>query len=241
MEQPTVSTPDQLRDAAATAIAPDPGTADLLARYAKGEKLTPQENGKLSWVGRKFPWLAQKFGVTPKPAQPGAAPGGPAAVGAGEPAEAAGDGLGPVEIDSGFAERTTTAVLRRADSIAQRVIGNAAREAGAAPELVARFERAAAMSSADKEVISETIPACFQASGADLRKYPFWVLGGVLGMYATDLTLLVMELREMKKEKLAKEAERAPTPAAAGQDSAPPVALPDPPRPAGAPPVLNAS
>lgn len=244
MGEATESNFDGVRDATAAAVAPDPVTADLLAKHNAGEKLTPQEYGKISWVGRKFPWLAEKFGVKTGPPKPAAPAGDAAPVAARPEVEASPGGLAPVPIDSGFVERTTTAILNRTDKIAVRVVGNYARRA-AAPitdetkrhAMVARFERAAALSGDDKELLAELTPACAQAMGVDLRQYPLAVAASVLGLYVTDLTLLVLELRDL----VAKQEEKSAPPAPAAAPAAtPPAALPDPSRPPNAPAIVHA-
>lgn len=205
METETGQTGGDIRAAAASAITPDPGTAALLAKHAAwkegvGARPEPSEFGKLgAWIKKV---TFGKSGDVPGQSQPGGTPGNSPGVGTVPSAPAPGDGLAPVEVDSAFVERTTIAVLRRTDAIASRYVGNAAKRAGATPEQVARFERAAAMRDDDKKLIAELTPDAARAAGIDLRNYPLTVLGGVLGLYICDLNLIVQELRDMERKRI---------------------------------------
>src|SRR5437762_11413740 len=104
----------EVRAAAAAAVAPDPLTADLLAKHSAGVKLTQPEYGKIGAFAAKVKtWFgpARKDGAPVGSPQPGPAPGHAPAVAALAPAQASDSGLAPVPIDAGLARRTTNALL----------------------------------------------------------------------------------------------------------------------------------
>src|SRR4051812_22329575 len=101
--------------AAAAAVTDDPQTAALLQKHAAwksgtGPQPTQQEFGKLGAFAK---FLKNPFGVRgAAPGQPGAAPAARPAVALapGATPETPGNGLAPVEIDSGLCQRTTAAL-----------------------------------------------------------------------------------------------------------------------------------
>jgi hypothetical protein len=175
--------PGAVRAAAAGAVAPDAITAELLAKHSAGQRLTQSGYGKVGAWKAKLNKFFGNGGAAPGPAQPG--------------------GLAPVEIDPGFASRTTHALLRRTDAIAGRLLGNAARKAGADDGRVARFERAAAMHPDDKALLADLSPDVLRSLGYDPRHYPLTVAASIMGLYATDLWLLVLELKALQQKPLA--------------------------------------
>jgi hypothetical protein len=189
-------------EAAAGAVSPDPETARLLAAHSSGEKLTPSQYGKIgAFASRIKNLFAAKTGGSPGQAQPSAPFGQPAPLGSVAPGEAPGGGLAPVEVDSGIVKRTTAALLNRCEAIGCRVITNAARDAGAADNLVARFDAKARLQKDDKELMIELSPDVARELGIDMHKCASVVFAGTLGLYITDLWLLVNELKKMKAQK----------------------------------------
>jgi hypothetical protein len=112
----------------------------------------------------------------------------------------------------------------------------------------ARFVAAAGFSSDDKKLMMELAPVVCEEMGINIRRLAVWTVGGILGLHATNLWLAVEELKAMNREK-AKTAEPAASPAPAltlsiggrSEQGAPGrgPTLPDPPRPAGAPPLVT--
>jgi hypothetical protein len=189
-------------EAAASAVAADPETASLLAKRSSGEKLTQSEYGKLgAFAARIKNLFASKAVGNPGPSQPSLAIGEPAGLDTLAPAQTPGGGLAPVEFDSGIVKRTTAALLNRCEAIGCRVITNAAREAGAADNLVARFDSKARLSKDDRELMVELSPDVARELGIDMRQCASVVFFGTLGLYVTDLWLLVNELKKMKEQK----------------------------------------
>ena len=193
-----------VRETAATAVAPDPVTADLLAKHSAGEKLTSSEYGKLgAWASNlKRKWWDEKFGkagAAARSAQPGPPPGDAAAVAPVEPAQAPAGGLAPVPIDARLARRTTSVVLERCDRIALRYVGTAARQAGVVGETLARLERSATLSTDDKAVMVDLSPEVCEALGINPRHFPVAIFCGIFLWWATDLWLAVEEVKAMKQ------------------------------------------
>jgi hypothetical protein len=195
--------PGAVRAAAAGAVAPDAITAELLAKHSAGQRLTQSGYGKVGAWKAKLNKFFGNGGAAPGPAQPGAAVGNAAAMAPVASGQAPAGGLAPVEIDPGFASRTTHALLRRTDAIAGRLLGNAARKAGADDGRVARFERAAAMHPDDKALLADLSPDVLRSLGYDPRHYPLTVAASIMGLYATDLWLLVLELKALQQKPLA--------------------------------------
>ncbi len=198
--EPTTS-PDntEVGAASANALAPDPLTAELVAKHAAGEKLTQQQYGKVgAWKAKLRTLFSGKGNGDVGPAQSAPPPGHAAPVATVAPAETSGDGLVAVPIDAALARRTTAAVLARCDSIAIRYVGNAARQVGATGETLARLERAAALSKDDKTLMIEISPDVFAALGINPRHFPVAVFLGTFGAWATDLWLAVHEIKNLK-------------------------------------------
>ena len=199
METISADSPE-VRDAAAAAVAPDPVTAELLAKHSAGEKLTQQQYGKVgAWKARLRSIFSGKGNGASGSAQPAPAPGNPAPVAALAPDEAPGDGLAPVPIDAALARRTTAIVLARCDSIAIRYVGNAARDAGVTGETLVRLERAAALSKDDKALMVDISPDVFTALGLNPRHFPVALFLGTFGAWMADLWLAVQEIKAQKK------------------------------------------
>lgn len=95
------------------------------------------------------------------------------------------------------------------------------------------------MSNDDKKLLAELTPECARALGWDPKSYPLAIAGSVFGLYVADLTMLVLELKELRAKQDA-ESKPAPPPKAAGHATATPAVLPDPIRPPNAPPVVFA-
>src|SRR5438874_13358591 len=98
--------------AAASAIAPDVVTAELLAKHAAGEKLTQPQYGKLgAWKAKLGSLFGRKGNGDAGPAQLASPAGHAAALAPLAPAEASDSGLAAVPIDAALARRCTAIVL----------------------------------------------------------------------------------------------------------------------------------
>jgi hypothetical protein len=204
-----------VREAAAGAVAPDPLTANLLAKHSAGEKLSPAEYGKLGAFKAKLKSLvtgkpAPAPGGGPGPAQPAASVGPPAPVGSLAPAETADGSLAPVPADPRLVQRTTEAVLKTCDGIARRYVTREARAAGADERTVARFDSAAGLPGPAKEMMVETSPDVAALMGLSPETLPVATFLGGLGLWATNLWLAVDELRRLQGIRKAQERPKVP-------------------------------
>jgi hypothetical protein len=230
-EAPTSSGPTPAA-AAAAAVSPDPLTAQLLEKHAAGEKLSPGEYGKLSWVGRKFGGFFGKSGAAPGSPQP-RPPGNAASLAAVAPAQASAVSLAPVEIDDDLCRRVFSALLDHGDDFAVNFIERQAKLADATGESLDRFRAAARLSSNDKKLLINLAPDICRDLGIDPRRIAVYVAIGVLGFHGVNLWQCTAELKDLQKQKLAldKNPERpaatpAPTlPAAPPGEKAPTPAL----------------
>jgi len=189
-------------EAAAQAVAPDAVTATLLAKHTAGDKLTASEYGKLGAFAAKAKAKIFGPGKSSQPAghtQPG--PGGAVAVGALSPGQASGDGLPAVPPDPRVVQRTTEAIIKACDSLARRKIATEARKAGADDRTANRFDSAAGVPAAAKDMMVETSPDVVAALGLDPSTYPIATFIGGLGLWATNLWLCVDELKALQRKK----------------------------------------
>jgi hypothetical protein len=200
MEPTTGPDSAEVGAAAAAAVAPDAVTAELLAKHAAGEKLTQPQYGKLgAWKSKLGSLFGRKGNGSPGPAQPASSSGHPAPVAALAPAEASDSGLAAVPIDAALARRCTAIVLARCDSVAVRYVGTAAWKAGVEGEALERLVRGAALSKDDKALMVEISPDVFESLGINPRNFPVALFLGTLGVWATDLWLVVEEIKGLKK------------------------------------------
>lgn len=204
--------------AAAAALTTDPETQSLLQRHAAKEKLTAQEYGKIGAFAKAKQFIFGNPRPGAGPAQPGSTPGNPAGVGTSAPAQTPGDGLAPVAIDSGLAQRTTAAILNRADAFAvgyiERELQATAAVAPIPQDIADRLRNAAGLPVADKKLLVEISPDVFQELGIDPRRCALFTAGGVLLFHGWNLYQAIQELREHRRE-------AAPAPAAAAPAAAP--------------------
>jgi hypothetical protein len=191
-----------LREAAAAIVAPDPTTANLLAKHSAGQPLTQQEYGKLGAFAKKAKnFFTGNRDAPGGPGKSGPAPGNAPALGAVASNQAPDSGVAPVPVDPGIAQRTTSAILRRCDAITVRWIENEARRAGAQGQTLDRFRTAAALAPPDQQLIAELSPDILAEMGIDVRRFPIVTAAAIVGLHGTNLWLLVDELREMRKER----------------------------------------
>jgi hypothetical protein len=238
MAEETQSDRSAVAGAAAATVAADTTTAELLAKYAAGEKLSPQQYGKVgAWKAKLKAVFTGKGGAPGPgagPAQPGAAPGNALGVGTMAPAEAPGNGLPVVPPDPRVVQRTTESIIKALDGIARRKIVTEARKTandrGLAPEQVdrtaARFDSAASVPVAAKDMMVETSPDVAAALGIDPKSYPIATFLGGLGLWSTNLWLCMDELKAMRP------AQPKPEPAAAPANHTIPPSRPASPFPA---------
>lgn len=197
-ENRVVPNPDEIRAAKAGAVADNPGTADLLERHSRGERLTPREYGLLSAFSRKVGGLFRRDRADAEPAPAG---NGGQTVGVLAPAQAPDGGLAAPEIDDLLCKRTATAILERADAFTVATVERHARDAGAVGETVDRFRRAASLGSNDKKLIVELSPDVCRELGIDPRQFAVWTVVGVLGLHGLNIWQCVQELKGMKAAK----------------------------------------
>jgi hypothetical protein len=190
------------RTAAAASVTPDLETAELLRRHASGEKLTPQQNGKLSWIGRKFPWLSSGKGGSAAGPAPGPAGNAPALATA-PTAQAPDAGLAPVEVDAVLARRTASAILNRGDAFAVSWLCGHAKAAGANDDTIAGLRSKASLPVDDKKLLVELAPDVCQELGIDPRKMALWTVGGVLVFHGWNIVMAAREFKEAAREKQA--------------------------------------
>jgi hypothetical protein len=200
MEPTTGPDSAEVGAAAAAAVAPDAVTAELLAKHAAGEKLTQPQYGKLgAWKSKLGSLFGRKSNGDPGPAQPGPSPGHASPLAPLASAEASDSGLAAVPIDAALARRCTAIVLARCDSVAVRYVGTAAVKAGITGETLVRLERGAALSKDDKALMVDISPDVFASLGINPRNFPVALFLGTLGAWATDLWLVVEEIKALKK------------------------------------------
>lgn len=255
MAEETGGPGNPVAQAAASAVCPDPVTADILARHSAGEKLTPQQYGKVGAWSAKLKAVFQGKGSPPGPgagpAQPGPAPGQPLGLGTMAAAEAPADGLPAVPPDPRVVQRTTESIIKAIDGIARRKIGTEARrtavERGLAPEqadkAAARFDSAASVPVAARDMMVETSPDVAAALGIDPHSYPIATFLSGLGLWTANIWLCVDELKAMRPKP---EPKAEPAPVTRSDTQSPFVvpagpALPVPARPHGAPPEVTAA
>jgi hypothetical protein len=204
----------EFRAAAAASVAPDPQTAELLAKHSAGEKLTPQQYGKVGAFAAQLKRLNPfgKVGAAGGPVQPGAAPGNPAAVAAIPPGQTSPDGLELVPVDASIARRTASAIINRIDPLCVNWLTREAKAAGATDKTLDRFRTAAGFSVDDKKLLTDLAPDICSELGINPRKFALWTALGVVGMHGVNLWLCVDELRTIRKEQATKD-----TPAATSE------------------------
>jgi hypothetical protein len=191
-------------EAAAAAVAPDAVTAELLAKHAAGERLTPSGYGKLgafkAGLKRLMPGKAESPAKSP-PAGNGNAP----LVGASPSAATSDDGLDPVVPDRDLVRRTTASILKQLDGLARRYVTREARKAGADDKTVSRFDAAAALPGPSQDLMADLSPDVLEQLGLESNNYPVVAFCGALGLWGTNLYLAVDELKRMQKDNGEKE------------------------------------
>jgi len=199
MEPATQTSPSSqtVREAAAAAVTPDPVTAELLAKHAAGEKLDASGYGKIgAYVARGKALLGWKPKAS-EPASQGAAPADSVAV---EP------------VDPRLVQRTTESILKSCDGIARRYVVSQARLAGADDKTVNRFDSAAALPAGPKELMVESSPEVIAALGLNPKSYPIAAFVGALGIWSTNLWLVIDELKGMQRQNAERSKSQEPTP-----------------------------
>ena len=203
--------PPRPGETAATIVADDPQTADLLRRHNAGEKLSASEYGKIGAFASKEKRRWYQF-LSPGKNQPG--PGSPGTVtepgqspsmASLAPYQTPGDGLAVPEIDPGLCRRTASALLERGDAFSIAWIEREAQAAGAHGPILDRFRDAAALAPSDKKLLVEISPDVCRELGIDPRQFAVYTAVGVLGLHAVNLWQCVGELREMRRQRIADE------------------------------------
>lgn len=168
---------------------PSPELAQLIARKARGEKLTSSEYGKLGGYYRKRPTAAL-------------APQGPGpsrvdllrASGAVDRPEAPMDLPSAPPVDPQLVKDTTAAILSAVDGVTCRWFETEAKKLGADPESTALMVAEVKLQDAQRSIMVETSPVVIQSLGIDSSNYPLaaffvglitWLLGifgGIAGL-----------------------------------------------------------
>jgi hypothetical protein len=201
----------QIRAAAAASVAPDPVTAELLAKHSAGEKLSPAENGKIgAFKARMLRLLPGMAGPKSGQVMSKASPGQPAGMGADASVEASAGGMEPVSVDADLVRRTTASLLKSSDQIARRYVGNKARKVTQDEKRLARFDSAVGLPTASQELIADISPEILTSLGMDPRSYPVTVAVGMLGLWATNIWLVVEELNKLAEAQKPKAVAPAP-------------------------------
>jgi hypothetical protein len=245
--------------APASAVTPDAATAELLERRAAGEKLSQAEYGRLGAFAR---WLKDPFGKSRPAAQPagaGSQPGNAAAVASVSQTQAPDNSLESVEVDDGICQRTTAAILRRADTA---VVGKVERSVNATADAckfddskrekaLARMRRACALSNDDQKLIVDLSPDVCRELGINPRQFAVGTVVTVLGLHAFTIWEALDEMKEMRRDAARP---TAPDPAlthgdpsaskpaltaAANREGVSTTTIPVPPRPKGEPPEVS--
>ncbi len=227
MIEPVGPTHEEAGTAAAAALSPDPEIAELLKRKAAGEKLTQQQYGRLGWwqskAGKVAAFLTGRANSDGGQAQSRPVPGNAAPLGPVASAQASANGVAPVQPDADMVKRVTAAVLTQADRIGRRYVSREARKTSASEKQISRLDSAAALPRDAQELMVEISPDALASLGLDARKYPLTVMGGIFGMWATNIWLALDEFRaEQAKERadrLQKENQRPSTPEKATENA----------------------
>jgi hypothetical protein len=204
--------PEQVRSAAAAAAVNDPLTAELLARRSRGEKLTPQENGKL---GGMFSKAKRLIGLGDASGQPTpAGTGNPARVDSSAPAETPGNLLPAVQPDDGLCKRTAKTVLERWETKDKRNVKAAAKFAkpSATAEELANYERSICLPSPDKTLLVELSPDVARELGIDPRHFAIGIFLGVLVDHRLEVWKAIDELKEIGRAREERDAKRVRAP-----------------------------
>ena len=149
MDPTTLPGIDPAALSAATAIAPDALTATILAKHSAGEKLTPQECGKLGAWKRKA--NNDPVGRGNRRIVPGAQPLGPTPAAGGSavaglaPDQGAGDGLPVPPADPLLVSRTVGVVLARMDQATQTWVKKSVAAVGGNEDLAREYCAQAAL------------------------------------------------------------------------------------------------
>lgn len=222
MAEETLPGIDQAALAAATAVAPDSLTATILVKHAAGEKLTPQECGKLGAYKRKA--SGAPVGRPRKDGSPAQPSGATAAAGrspvAGLAPTEAGDGGLPVPpADPLLISRTVGVVLARMDQAAQTWVKKTVASAGGNDELAREYCAQAALPAESQSVIKDLSPIMAEGYGVNARNFPTMALLITVAGWLFGLGLVMWNLRRLSRDHaaiFAKAAERPYQPAASG-------------------------
>jgi hypothetical protein len=193
------------------AIAPpvaDPITAELLRRHSAGDKLTPQEFGKIGAFRSK----QRQAGVDLPTAKPSAAalPAGGSALAPAPSSPIGSDRLPDPRVAPELVRKTTGAILNRVENISKRFIASEARKAGADQNLAQKFVDAGSLDADSRGLIVDTSPEVFASLGINPESYPLTVFFGALSAWGANLAMCVMELKEIQSERIALERKASP-------------------------------
>jgi hypothetical protein len=239
MEPQTQSDSPDARQAAALAQGADEATAALLARHSAGEKLTPKEYGTIgSWVSKlKRSWPFGKDGAAP--GQTSGASGDAALVATGAQGQTPDDRLAPVPVNPGLVTRTTGSILTRIDLFTQGYVERHAVAAGATGKTLDRFRDSACLAPADRKLLAELSPDVCAELGISPRALALGAVSLIFLFHGANLWSAVQELKEMRQQPAPKPPQARPEANGSMNAMTPPLPLPTPQRPRGAPPEVT--
>lgn len=188
-------------------VSADFETEELLRRHAAGEKLTPQQYGKVGNYRAKLNRAAGKApGRPPASRNTGEAPtdqpSAPDAASEAEPPIP-----GPVEAlacpdaASDSVRRCFAAMLQACDEITQNVVRSAATSKGLPEKACNRISSAAGLPPALRNAMAETSPDLCAALNIKAEKMPLAVWAGGVSAWAVCLTRAIMEIKSLADSK----------------------------------------
>ena len=220
MAEETLPGIDPAAMAAASAVAPDPLTAAILAKHAAGTTLTPQECGKLGAYKRRASGAPvgrpRKDGSPAQPSHPAAALGRPPVAGQ-PPPEGAGDSLPAPPADPLLISRTVGPVLDRVDKITQGYVRKTTLSIGGNEALASEYCQMAALPAESQALLKELAPVMADGYGVNARNVPtLAVVVTVLG-WLVGIGMVIFNLNRLAKDhaKIFEKAAAGPNPIAA--------------------------
>ena len=183
-------------------ITADKLVEDLLAKRARGDKLTPAEHGKLgAWSAKSGKKLPGRPKVVPSDSMANVPSAGPTMGIAASEHEIARLEAG----DPSFIRDTTAAVLGAMESVGVGVLDSEARKAGADAATAKKISGRGYIPEASKRLMIESSPSVLASMGVNPAHYPAAAFAAGLATYLGAIGLAVKELRDMRREFEAKQ------------------------------------
>jgi hypothetical protein len=159
--------------------------------------------------------------------------------------QAPGNGLESVPVDEAVARSTANALLDSYDEIKTNWITKEARQAGATSALLDRFRHSVALSKNSRDLLVKLSPDICAEMQINPRRFCVYIAAAIVVGDTVSLWQAVSELRDLRKEKAVepltdkaaaiKASQQQPAP----QGMMPPIQIPPPERPKGAPPQVT--